>query len=91
VSKTLGALAAVMLAFVLLAPPAAAHGGSKGYRAHGWHYHHYRHPMRHSRAHYDAYYYYYRPGYYPYAYYPAPPNYPPYYYRVCLPFYLRCF
>jgi hypothetical protein len=62
--KTLGALAAVLRALVLLSPPAAAHCWWNGYR---WHCTHYRH-------HYIGY----RSGYpyYPYAYYPY---YRPYY------------
>src|SRR5215472_11988299 len=70
VRKLFGVLAAVMLAFLLVAPPAEARCWSNGY---GWHCTHYRHHYWHARYwylrhYYRPYYYgYYRPYYRPYA------------------------
>ena len=70
--KLFGALAAIMLAMLLLAPTAEARCWWNGYR---WHCtHHYRHHDWHARhwwrPHYYGWYYpryYYRPYYYAYA------------------------
>lgn len=70
--KTLGALAAAMLALAVFAPPAEAHCWWNGYRWHCYHRHYVAHPYRyygyHPYAYYRPYYrsYYYRP-YYAYA------------------------
>ena len=60
-TKLFGALAAVTLALVLLAPPAEARCWWNGYR---WHCTHYRYYHRYVRYPYYSY------GYYPYGYYP---------------------
>jgi hypothetical protein len=67
VKKIFGALAAVMLALVIFAPPAEAHCWWNGYR---WHCSYHRHYVRHWSPYryygYNPYPYYYRPYYRPY-------------------------
>jgi hypothetical protein len=72
VKKRFGVLAAVLLALVVLAPPAEARCWWGGYR---WHCTHYRH--HYYSRHWHPYRYY---GYYPYPYYQRA-YYRPYYYR----------
>jgi hypothetical protein len=64
VKKLLGALAAVTLTLMLLAPPAEAHCWWNGYRSHCAH--HYRHHYWHARYWWYPYPYYhlYHPRYY---------------------------
>jgi hypothetical protein len=73
VTKIFGALAAILLALVVFAPPAEAHCWWNGYR---WHCSYYRHYVRH----WYPYRYY---GYYPYPYYYRP-YYRPYYAYACI-------
>ena len=74
--KTLGLVAAVLLAFFVLSPPAEAHCWWNGYRWHCANHRYHHHHVRYGRPY--AYY-----GYYPYPYY-----YRPYY--VCVPFWPFC-
>ena len=78
-TKVFGALAAVLLTFVVFAPPAEAHCWWNGYR---WHCSHYRHHS-YSRHWYPHRYY----GYYSYPYYHRSyyrPYYRPYYAYACI-------
>ena len=84
--KTFGALAAVMLAFVLFAPPAEARCWYNGYR---WQCTQYRHHYYSRHWYAPRHYGYYRPyryyGYYqPYRYGYYRPYYRPYYAYACV-------
>ena len=68
--KTLGALAAVMLALMLFSPPAEARCWWNGWRwacSHHRHHHYVRHWYPYRYYGYYRYPYYYRPRYYAYA------------------------